>query len=66
MEKGILLCRKEYTLMGELKTDLFPSNLYRAREEAKRKTESIAENSVQPAVALPESEKTGKDGSGGE
>ncbi|MCB6413565.1 hypothetical protein OCV99_08720 [Dorea acetigenes] len=52
--------------MGELKTDLFPSNLYRAREEAKRKTESIAENSVQPAVSLPESEKTGKDGSGGE
>ena len=47
--------------MGELKTDLFPSNLYRAREEAKRKTESIAENSVQPAVSLPESEKTGKD-----
>lgn len=52
--------------MRELKTDLFPSNLYRAREEAKRKTESIAENSVQPAVSLPESEKTEKDGSEGE
>ena len=52
--------------MGELKTDLFPSNLYRAREEAKQKAENEIKNSVQPEEPLPESERPRKDGPGGE
>lgn len=51
--------------MKEIKTDLFPSNLYAARDKA-MKEESKKKDISGPAEPLPESERPRKDGPGGE
>ena len=52
--------------MEELKTDLFPGNLYAARERERQQKENAQRNAVQPVEPLPESERPRKDGPGGE
>ena len=52
--------------MEELKTDLFPANLYRARNEEKHKNEQETKSTIKTVEPLPESERPRKDGPGGE
>lgn len=52
--------------MKELKTDLFPSNLYAAKNRAGQQTEDEQKNTEQSVEPLPESERPRKDGPGGE
>ncbi len=52
--------------MKEIKTDLFPSNLYAAREQAARRDEKKKETAPGLTEPLPESERPRKDGPGGE
>lgn len=52
--------------MKEIKTDLFPSNLYAARDRAAREEENKKKDIPGPAEPLPESERPRKDGPGGE
>ena len=65
-KKSILLYGKEYAVMEELKTDLFPANLYRARNEEKQKNEQETKSTIKTVEPLPESERPRKDGPGGE
>ncbi|GFI36568.1 hypothetical protein IMSAGC015_00729 [Lachnospiraceae bacterium] len=52
--------------MKEIKTDLFPSNLYAAREQAARREEDKKKDSPGLTEPLPESRRPRKDGPGGE
>ena len=51
--------------MQEIKTDLFPGNLYAAKNKAQQSNDekNVTGESVEP---LPESERPRKDGPGGE
>ena len=47
--------------MKEIKTDLFPSNLYAARDRAAREEENKKKDIQGPAEPIPESERPSKD-----
>lgn len=52
--------------MKELKTDLFPANLYAAKDAEKQAADDERLNPTKAAEPLPESERPRKDGPGGE
>ncbi len=52
--------------MKEIKTDLFPKNLYDAKNTVKSEKGERSENLPRPTEPLPESERPRKDGPGGE
>ena len=52
--------------MKEIKTDLFPKNLYASRNVAKPEAQEERANQEKTAEPLPESTRPRKDGPGGE
>lgn len=52
--------------MKEIKTDLFPSSLYAAKERAAKQEENKKKDMPDLTEPLPESERPRKDGPGGE